>query len=266
MPSLGNSVRPIEVSELNKPVSTSPVENRSCRDVVFLLIFLIVIGGMCYCSYVASHYGDPYRLVYGVDSWGNVCNKKNIKIPDVPHSGRDTRGKSKLFFFDETVLSNYVIGQAITYNKPSVCVTSCPNVDISSYEMLKNYTQLTGINYCVYDYLLIGNSSDASSCTGLPISTQKSILFRCVPSTVSAAYDFLIGFIDNLLNLIDENFTQKCVSDLEKTWREICYLCAVGLGVSLVIVHLMRFIAGVIIWLSMFLLGAGSVGGAGLCW
>ncbi|XP_063437739.1 choline transporter-like protein 1 [Mytilus trossulus] len=266
MPSLGNTVRPIEVNELNKPVSISPKENRSCRDVVFFLLFLIVIGGMCYCSYVALCFGDPYRLVYGVDSWGNVCNKKNIKIPDVPHSGRDTRGKIKLFFFDETVLSNYVIGQAITYNKPSVCVTSCPHADISSYEMLKNHTQHTGISYCVYDYKLNGNASDANSCTGLPISKQKSILFRCVPSTVSAAYDFLIGFIDNILNSIDENFTQKCVSDLEKTWREICYLCAVGLGVSLVIVHLMRFIAGVIIWLSMFILGAGSVGGACLCW
>lgn len=38
-------------------------------------------------------YGDPYRLAYGVDSWGNVCNKNNAKIPGVEKSGRNTRGK-----------------------------------------------------------------------------------------------------------------------------------------------------------------------------
>lgn len=266
MTGFDNTIRPFESEEHVKPESEGPAENRSCRDVVFLILLFMVLGGMCYTSYVSMLYGDPYRLAFGVDSWGNVCNKKNVKIPGVERSGRDLRGINKLFFFDESILNNYVIGQTTANSKPIICVSSCPSADISTYVQLQNYSQNAGINYCLYDYKLAGNSSDVVMCPNLPISKQKSILFRCVPSTLSATYDFLIGFIDNLLNSIDENFTQKCLSDLENAWREICYLCAIGFGVSLLIVHLMKFVAGIIIWLAMFVLGAGSIVGTALCW
>jgi hypothetical protein len=79
---------------------------------------------------------------------------------------------SKLFFFDESVLKNYVIGQTATNNKPSVCVTSCPSAVISTHEQIQNISKITGINYCLYDYVIAGNSSDVSNCPDLPISQQ----------------------------------------------------------------------------------------------
>ena len=33
--------------------------------------------------------GDWYRHIYGTDSWGNTCNRENVKIPDAPYSGEN---------------------------------------------------------------------------------------------------------------------------------------------------------------------------------
>ena len=46
-----------------------------------------------YVAYRGISQGDPYRLIYGVDSWGNVCDRKNEPIPGIPLSGRDMVGK-----------------------------------------------------------------------------------------------------------------------------------------------------------------------------
>jgi len=39
--------------------------------------------------------GNPYRLIYGSDSWGNVCNQDNEVIPGVKSNltGLDLRNK-----------------------------------------------------------------------------------------------------------------------------------------------------------------------------
>ncbi|KAL3869724.1 hypothetical protein ACJMK2_042373 [Sinanodonta woodiana] len=84
-------VNDIELKEINQAAVEfeGPVAERSCRDVIFLLIFIAYLGGMGYVSYLGIHQGNPYRIVYGVDSWGNVCSQKNDKIAGVALSGID---------------------------------------------------------------------------------------------------------------------------------------------------------------------------------
>lgn len=48
-------------------------------------------GMMAHMAYKA---GNPYQLFYGTDTFGNVCNQKNEKIPNVALSGQDLTGKS----------------------------------------------------------------------------------------------------------------------------------------------------------------------------
>lgn len=42
-----------------------------------------------YVAYLGVTKGDPYRLLYGVDSWGNVCGRNNTPIENVSLSGLD---------------------------------------------------------------------------------------------------------------------------------------------------------------------------------
>ena len=43
----------------------------------------IIIGAF------ALVFGDIFRLIYGVDSFGNVCNRHNRPLTNVTNSGRD---------------------------------------------------------------------------------------------------------------------------------------------------------------------------------
>ena len=40
--------------------------------------------------YAHQNNGDYYAFVYGRDSFGNVCNKKNDEISNANYSGQDT--------------------------------------------------------------------------------------------------------------------------------------------------------------------------------
>ena len=46
-------------------------------------------------AYFGIKNGNPYRLIYGADSWGNVCNQPNEAIPNVSKelTGIDMTGK-----------------------------------------------------------------------------------------------------------------------------------------------------------------------------
>ena len=42
--------------------------------------------------YYAMGKGNPNVLIYGTDSYGNVCNQENDAIAGASKSGRDTTG------------------------------------------------------------------------------------------------------------------------------------------------------------------------------
>ncbi|XP_061166170.1 choline transporter-like protein 1 [Saccostrea echinata] len=252
------------------PEFSGPLQKRSCRDVVCLLVFLFALGGAGYGGYLAVSLGDQDRLVYGVDSWGNVCGKRNKEIEGVPRSGKDCTNLRNLFFYDKSIFANYVPGDYITVDTTALCVKTCPTYPISSVTELQGFYNNTGSSLCWYDVpreaYFDGNSNGRDRCPRLPIETHESILFRCIPKSFNQPFEILTSAINDILNKIDPNFAEKCVSDLKKTWREICYLSATALGVSLAIVILLRFIAGIVIWLMVILLGLGSVVGTALCW
>ena len=43
------------------------------REIVRLLL-------QCYSVAWSYHHADPYRLIYGVDSWGNTCGRRNPEL------------------------------------------------------------------------------------------------------------------------------------------------------------------------------------------
>lgn len=252
------------------PEFCGPLQKRSCRDVVCLLVFVCMLGGTGYGTYLAFYLGDPDRLIYGVDSWGNVCGQRNGRIEGVSRSGEDCSDRRNLFFYEKSIFVNYIPGSHVSVDTVAVCVKSCPTKSQTNVADLQTFFNDTGTSLCWYDILrdsfFDGNSNGLDKCPNLPIEAQESFLFRCIPKSFNQPFEILTGAINDILNKIDPNFTEKCVSDLQKTWQEICYLSSTALGVSMSIVILLRFIAGIVIWLMVLLLGMGSVVGTALCW
>lgn len=97
-------------------------EDRKCRDVLFLLLFLAFWAGMFIVCGLAFRDGDANRLVYATDSKGFLCGTVNvwrnttINLTDYPN----------LYYLNALELLDPV---NIPYAK-SICVKECPGADV----------------------------------------------------------------------------------------------------------------------------------------
>nr|XP_006815345.1 PREDICTED: choline transporter-like protein 1-like [Saccoglossus kowalevskii] len=233
-----------------------PVSKRSCRDVICLIIFLAFWGGMGYIAYVAIRDGQPERLIFGADSYGNVCGSKNKPIDNVTLSGMDMRDRPFLFYFDVSAIVDP------TTESKMLCVKKCPEGVI--FQSLEDYAIETNITLCDYDVDVedYGSASTGpvAQCPEWPITNQTVILNRCFP------LNFLESVTDTFSTIFNADLLRKIFSDIEKSWHEILYLCAISVGLAVVITIIMRFFAAVIIYITVFVFIIGSLGGTAYLW
>ena len=77
----------------------------------------------------------------------------------------------------------------------------------------------------------------------------------------------LIYLVFSFIFLLHITFiSQKILSDLRETWKEIAYMCLGSVGVSLIMVVLMRYLAGLFVWIVVLMIIAISTGATGYCW
>ncbi|XP_030838771.1 choline transporter-like protein 1 isoform X2 [Strongylocentrotus purpuratus] len=231
-----------------------PLSERSCRDIPCLIIFLAFLGGMGYVTYLALRDGNPDRLIYGDDSYGNICGKKNNPIENVSLSGRDMTDKPYVFFFDDVAMSK------LKPTSKRLCVSRCNNETVFTRGGLRdlavnNITRLCTYDVDVDDYVH-ATQGGMGECPQTPIAARKPILFRCVRADV-------IGVASSLLQ---NDIFQSALADIEKSWREIVYLCLIAFGLSITVVIALRFLAAYIIWSMVFGFILGSMGGSGFLW
>nr|XP_039270354.1 choline transporter-like protein 2 [Styela clava] len=101
------------------PSKDGPIKNRSCTDLICLIIFFAAIVGFVVVGIFAWLNGNPVILLLPTDSNGRICG---VKYGDL-----DLSNKTNLFFFDLTQCASpasYLNFQCLT---PQVCVNSCPD-------------------------------------------------------------------------------------------------------------------------------------------
>ncbi|GLD72293.1 choline transporter-like protein 1 isoform X1, partial [Lates japonicus] len=70
-----------------------PLEDRSCTDLPWFLLFTVFCVGMgSICGFTIVT-GGAARLVFGYDSYGNTCGRRNEQIEGVKLSGLDHRDR-----------------------------------------------------------------------------------------------------------------------------------------------------------------------------
>ncbi|XP_023347986.1 choline transporter-like protein 1, partial [Eurytemora carolleeae] len=141
-----NKVEDEEEEELE-----GPMENRSCTDVIFLILFIAYIIGMIILFGYGVATGDPNRIISGYDVAGDTCGAKNPVLVDVPYSGKDLTGKGLLFI--DLVRTAQIQGDATlsSYLKN----LSLPNTDLTS-------TLVDKIQFCI-EGMNLGGSVNTTS-------------------------------------------------------------------------------------------------------
>lgn len=241
-----------------------PLEDRSCTDVPWLILFtLFCIGMFCICGYPIAT-GAASRLVSGYDSYGNTCGRNNSKIEGVPHSGLDMREKKYVFFLDPCNID--FINRKI--NSISLCVSKCPAEELKTYSDLKQFALNNGSQLCSYDITptrYTGHSERFTKCPKLPVPPSKGIpvFHRCIPKNITCYAEFMQAFA-TFVN--DNTVLPRVIAGVLASKEIIMGLCLLALVLSLIMMVVIRYISKVLVWILTVLVIIGSIGGTAVLW
>ena len=283
------------------PAPTGPVKNRSCTDIICVLLFLVFVCGWVGVGVIGFQSGNPEQLVYPSNSEGEICGRK------------ENEGKPNLLFFDLTKCLS--LGALFGCPTPQVCVEKCPQNTTSLYAYAKSLQIIGELpTLAAFPEFVIGDQrqfcvpalnntewdeavADTSGEKLLDLIKQRKcpaymlesipIASRCVPdfglvngkdngtvmmdadnNTISNEEDGeinaqtvleAINYLIELLNL--RGFAEKVWADLVASKWMILAGQGVSVAVAFVWIFLMRFLAGVMVWLSLFL----TIALLGLC-
>lgn len=243
-----------------------PLEEHSCTDIPWLIIFtLFCIGMACICGFAIAT-GGASRLVSGYDSYGNTCgrNNTNKKIDGVPLSGKDMTENKYVFFLDPCNLD--LINRKI--NSIALCVAKCPARELNTYKELKDFALSNGSYLCSYDIKSARYESSRerfTKCPKLPVPQSKAvpIFHRCIPMNVGCYAEFAQAFITFVS---DNTVLRRVVAGVLTSKEIIMGLCVLALVLSLIMMVVIRYISKLLVWILTVLVIVGSVGGTGILW
>lgn len=204
--------------------------------------------------------GAAQRLVFGYDSYGNICGHKNTKIEDIELSGKDLTDRKNVFFFEPC---NW---DTLNFKIKSValCVAKCPDMDLNSLEDVRNFANNNGSYLCKYNLKVTEYTTQHfKSCPKLPVKSSKPIPFfhRCVPM------DSGCKNIKALATFVSYNSVlQRVITGVMTSKEIIVGLCLMSLVLSILLMVIIRYISKVLIWILAILTIIGSIGGTAVLW
>ncbi|XP_034035530.1 choline transporter-like protein 5-B isoform X2 [Thalassophryne amazonica] len=269
------------------PTFRGPVHNRSCTDVVCCVIFIIVILGYIALGTVAWIHGDPRKVVYPTDSHGQFCGQH----------GTLNANKAILFYFNILKCANPAVLINLQCPTTQLCVSECPDrfatfLDAQNSKDWEYYKQ-----FCKPGFE-IGRKPGKQvlrdeDCPSM-IVPSRPFLQRCFPDFITRNQILTVA---NQTNFKDGDGKIRSVSDLKdaanqvtamqqgvdrgiasllnakevgikifedyaSSWNWILIGLVITMVVSLLFILLLRFTAGVLLWLIIF--GVITVVGYGI--
>ncbi|KAL4674740.1 hypothetical protein H8959_018674 [Pygathrix nigripes] len=225
---------------------------RKCTDTAWLFLFFLFWTGLVFIMGYSVVAGATGRLLFGYDSFGNVCGKKNSPVEGAPLSGQDMTLKKHVFFMNSCNLK--VKGMRL--DRTALCVSSCPEEQLDSLEEVQLFANTSGSFLCVYSLNSFNytHSPKADSlCPRLPVPPSKSFpLFnRCIPQTPECYSLFASVWINDVDTL------HRILSGIMSGRDTILGLCILTLALSLAMMFIFRFITTLLvnIFISLVILG-----------
>jgi len=221
----------------------NPIPPRKCRDVFWLILFVLFWIGMFVIAGFSFKYGNMDRLRYGSDSFGNLCGTKN--------SGFDGA-------IDATGLPNLHYVTPWIKDGPKLCVAACT----PKYEQADMYKHIV----CTYGYTL-GATSNSDAVSKLSASpeppcywslAETTVLNRCVPTQLLAiAVDGSTSTTTNpdaaTTDLNARAVANEIWADIMATWRIILIACGMAIVISFVWLLVIRWFAPLVVWTTIII-------------
>ncbi|CAH2314470.1 choline transporter 4 [Pelobates cultripes] len=244
----------VKVGESSKhdPTFKGPIKSRSCTDIICCVLFMAFIGGYIVVGIMAWLYGDPRQVIYPRNSTGMYCGVG------------DNKDKPYVLYFNllKCISATNVLAATLKgFQCPTtqICVKECPN-DFYWPPLKFNSTFcLPGTNPTITTIIEL---IDKEKCPAFLVPSTP-FLNRCFPNANLKVPDnftvnSLIGnqtlpSITNASNAIANTFNlqnlgKKIFEDFAKSWIWILVGLVIAMLVSLLFLLLLRFTAGILVW------------------
>lgn len=241
-----------------------PLEDRSCTDLPWFLLFTVFCVGMgSICGFTVVT-GGAARLVFGYDSYGNTCGRRNEPIEGVRLSGLDHTDRKFVFFLDPCNID--IVQRKI--KSMALCVSLCPPEELKTYQDLKKFAMLNGSELCSYElagHKYPGLPERFSKCPKLPVPPSKPlpVFNRCTPLDVSCYAKFaeaVVTFVG------DNSVLHRLIAGVAASKEIIIGLCVLALVLSMILMVIIRYISAVLVWILTSLVVLGSLAGTSVLW
>ncbi|GAV08421.1 hypothetical protein RvY_18112 [Ramazzottius varieornatus] len=267
---------------------------RRCTDLPCCFCFLLFTIFLILTAVVAAIFGAPLRLLYGQDSFGNVCGAANQQIENRTMTGMDMSQRPFVFSFD---ISN-------PRNALQLCVHKCPDRRLSTLRELEEFAVQKHSGLCMYnvqpeqyrnsDSVMVTAEECAAirsdpvavqvvddygprgcllkmlqwrqgfgMCPKLPVEASDVILNRCVPSKnevdMATVYDYYA-----YLNSFDLH--KRVMADFYASYRQVIGLTITALVASILIIVVLRFAPGAVVHMILSVAAVGTTVTSALLW
>lgn len=234
---------------------------RKCTDTAWLVLFFLFWTGLVFIMGYSVVAGAAGRLLFGYDSFGNVCGKRNSPVEGAPLSGQDMTLKKHVFFMNACNLEVKDRG----LGPMALCVSSCPEKQLDTLEEVQLFANINGSFLCVYSLNSFNYTQSPSAdrlCPRLPVPPSKPFpLFnRCIPQTPEC-YSL---FASVLLN--DADALHRILSGIMAGRDTILGLCAFVFALSLAMLFIFRFISTLLVHIVISLVILGLLFVCGVFW
>ncbi|XP_064076881.1 choline transporter-like 2 isoform X1 [Vanessa tameamea] len=160
------------------PTFNGPIHNRSCTDIVWLITFILFLGGWGYVGYYSMTRGNVEKLLAPIDSNGRRC-------------GLDSGLEDKKYLLFFNIAKCLAPGTPITgCPTTQVCVSQCPSRTVlfekeirqnpGIFDQIKNDMVCTdGLNVQTMTSSEALEHIKNEKCTSFVLQSQP-VLFRCI--------------------------------------------------------------------------------------
>ncbi|XP_072299737.1 choline transporter-like protein 2 [Eucyclogobius newberryi] len=243
-----------------------PVQNRGCTDIVCCVLFILAVLGYFAVGILAWSQGDPRKAIYPTNSRGQFCG----------HVGTPLEKKRFLFYFNIMKCASPMALLEFQCPTPQICVETCPSqfmtlvVAINKKEDFDYYK-----NFCkdgVTNQMSVPEILQKGLCPAI-LTPSMPFTRRCFPAlgkvgdviTVGNQSHFndgsknreakeLVDAVKNATVVIEaRQVVMKIFEDYAHSWYWILIGLVLAMILSLLFVMLLRYLAGVMVWVMVAL-------------
>lgn len=247
------------------PNFKGPIQNRGCTDILCCILFILAIIGYVAVGIVAWSHGDPRKVIYPTDSRGQFCGQ----------AGTDLQNKPNLFYFNILKCASPVVLVEFQCPTTQLCVEECPDRSMTllqakaipgDWSYYKKFckegvdgleaTQILSERLC--PAMLLASKPFTRRCfpalglKGNEITVGNKTTFNDGQSDRKAS-DLLPAVKNATIVMETRLVVMKIFEDFAHSWHWIILGLVIATVLSLIFIVLLRFLAGVMVWVMIIM-------------